>query len=150
MRWAPRETWCCSLASVTFMQRLNRDCNGMLSVARGFTSYLRQNWAFSVKRSKMASLLPSCSRQVIYSYEMHAYRSSNNLNLDFYSLNKMPLFPDDGRRPLRLHHDLQRAQWSFSQPAAQQELHTGTNGGEIPSIHPSIHPRHLNPLWDII
>lgn len=33
--------------------------------------------------------------------------------------------PDDGGHSVRLHHDLQAAQWSFSWAASQQQLHTG-------------------------
>lgn len=114
----------------------------------GFISCLKQNWGFWVKRKMMVILLHSCWRQVAYT-KTDAYcdrfccivhlSPHNQFDLTFclLNMNKFNFFTlivssDDGGNRVRLHDDLQAAQWSFSPAASQQELHTG--GANLTSL----------------
>lgn len=98
-------------------------------------------------RRRTATSSPSCWRQV-FENEMDAHCERHFYIVHLCLLNQFHLTvcllavykldficappnliwfvsPDDGGHSVRLHHDLQAAQWSFSWAASQQQLHTG-------------------------
>lgn len=137
MRWASCES---VFPYVHPMQYPGHDSNNMILSnwfcvsMSGFTRYLKPNWGFLVKRKKTATLLPSCFRQVIYSFWFACSAQFNvtvcllavyKLYSNTFRYNLCFSHQDDGGHTVGLHHDLQTAQWSFRPAASRRELHTG-------------------------